>query len=68
MQTLPMQVNVGPGESRGYTYYAHPANKETTSLVWDDGNIVVNPRNGLYGAVVVGPRGSQYRAMPSAAL
>ena len=52
---------VAPGESRTYTYYAHPANKETTSLVWDGGNIVVNPRNGLYGAIVVGPRGSQYR-------
>ncbi|MFO0733223.1 MAG: hypothetical protein U0361_20105 [Nitrospiraceae bacterium] len=52
---------VGPGESRNYTYYAHPANKETTSLVWDGGNIVVNPRNGLYGAIVIGPKGSQYR-------
>jgi len=52
---------IGPGESRAYTYYAHPANKETTSLVWDGGNVVVNPRNGLYGAVVVGPKGSQYR-------
>ena len=52
---------VAPGGSRTYTYYAHPGNKETTSLVWDGGNIVTNPRNGLYGAVVVGPRGSQYR-------
>ena len=52
---------VAPGESRTYTYYAHPANKETTSLVWDGGNIVVNPRNGLYGAIVIGPKGSQYR-------
>jgi hypothetical protein len=52
---------VGPGESRLYTYYAHPSNKETTSLVWDGGNIVVNPRNGLYGAVIIGPKGSQYR-------
>ena len=25
------------------------------------GNIVVNPRNGLYGAIIVGPKGSQYR-------
>jgi len=52
---------IGPGESRGYTYYAHPSNKETTSLVWDGGNIVVNPRNGLYGAIIIGPKGSQYR-------
>jgi FtsP/CotA-like multicopper oxidase with cupredoxin domain len=52
---------IGPGESRNYTYYAHPSNKETTSLVWDGGNIVVNPRNGLYGAIIIGPKGSQYR-------
>ncbi len=52
---------IGPGERRAYTYYAHPLNKETTSLVWDGGNIVVNPRNGLYGAIIVGPKGSQYR-------
>ncbi|THJ25138.1 MAG: hypothetical protein CAF45_002100 [Nitrospira sp. CG24E] len=57
----PGDQTIGPGESRTYTYYAHPANKETTSLVWDGGNIVVNPRNGLYGAVVIGPKGSQYR-------
>ncbi len=57
----PGDQTIAPGESRAYTYYAHPANKETTSLVWDGGNIVVNPRNGLYGAVIVGPRGSQYR-------
>ncbi len=57
----PGDQTIGPGESRTYTYYAHPANGETTSLVWDGGNIVTNPRNGLYGAIVVGPRGSQYR-------
>ncbi|HZS11956.1 MAG TPA: hypothetical protein VFA38_06880, partial [Nitrospirales bacterium] len=57
----PGDQTIAPGESRTYTYYAHPENKETTSLVWDGGNIVTNPRNGLFGAVVVGPRGSQYR-------
>jgi len=57
----PGDQTIGPGESRTYTYYAHPANKETTSLVWDGGNIVTNPRNGLYGAVVIGPKGSKYR-------
>ena len=57
----PGDQTIGPGESRTYTYYAHPANKETTSLVWDGGNVVVNPRNGLYGAVIIGPKGSQYR-------
>ncbi|MBI4400491.1 MAG: multicopper oxidase domain-containing protein [Nitrospirae bacterium] len=57
----PGDQTIGPGESRTYTYYAHPDNKETTSLVWDGGNIVTNPRNGLYGAVIVGPKGSKYR-------
>ena len=30
-------------------------------MVWDGGNVVVNPRNGLYGAIIIGPKGSQYR-------
>ncbi len=57
----PGDQTIGPGGNRTYTFYAHPENKETTSLVWDGGNIVTNPRNGLYGAVIVGPRGSKYR-------
>ena len=27
----------------------------------DWGNVMTNPRNGLFGAVVVGPKGSKYR-------
>src|SRR6266498_3818070 len=57
----PGDQTIGPGESRTYTYYAHPFNGEITSLVWDFGNVMVNPRNGLFGAVVVGPKGSKYR-------
>lgn len=57
----PGDQTVAPGKSRTYTFYAHPANGEITSLVWDGGNIVTNPRNGLFGAVIVGPKGSQYR-------
>ena len=57
----PGDQTVGAGESRTYTYYAHPDNKETTSLVWDGANIVTNPRNGLFGAIIVGPKGSKYR-------
>jgi len=57
----PGDQTIGSGESRTYTYYAHPDNKETTSLVWDGANVVNNPRNGLFGAVIVGPRGSKYR-------
>ncbi|TLY33341.1 MAG: hypothetical protein E6K62_06865, partial [Nitrospirae bacterium] len=57
----PGDQTIGPGGSRTYTYYAHPFNGEITSLVWDFGNVMVNPRNGLFGAVVVGPKGSKYR-------
>ena len=52
---------IGPGGSRTYTYYAHPFNGEITSLVWDWGNVMLNPRDGLFGAIVVGPKGSKYR-------
>jgi len=57
----PGDQTIGPGGSRTYTYYAHPFNGEITSLVWDFGNVMVNPRNGLFGAIVVGPKGSKYR-------
>ncbi|MFQ5991998.1 MAG: hypothetical protein ACE5NA_06130, partial [Nitrospiraceae bacterium] len=57
----PGNQTVASGKSRTYTFYAHPDNGEITSLVWDGGNIVTNPRNGLFGAVIVGPKGSQYR-------
>lgn len=52
---------VAPGESRAYTFYAHPEYKEATALIRDFGNPLTNPRNGLYGAIVIGPRGSKYR-------
>jgi hypothetical protein len=52
---------IAPGENRTYTYYADPFLGEITSLVWDWGNVMVNPRNGLFGAVVIGPKGSKYR-------
>ncbi|MDP9131543.1 MAG: hypothetical protein M3M98_00210, partial [Nitrospirota bacterium] len=57
----PGDQTVAPGGEREYTYYADPFNGETTSLVWDWGNVMTNPRNGLFGAVVVGPKGSKYR-------
>ncbi len=52
---------VGPGESRTYTYYADPFFGEIGSLVWDWGNPMLNPRNGLFGALIIGPKGSAYR-------
>ncbi len=52
---------VKPGGSRTYTYYADPFNGETQTLVWDWGNVALNPRNGLFGAIIIGPKGSKYQ-------
>ncbi len=57
----PGDQTIGPGESRTYTYYADPFIGEISSLVWDWGNVMLNPRNGLFGALIVGPKGSKYR-------
>jgi FtsP/CotA-like multicopper oxidase with cupredoxin domain len=51
---------VAPGTTRTYTYYAHPEIGEATGLVRDWGDVLRNPRLGLYGAIVVGPRGARY--------
>ena len=51
---------VEPGETRTYTYFAHPEVGETTALIRDWGNVLENPGLGLYGAIVVGPRGAAY--------
>lgn len=51
---------VAPGETRTYRYYAHPQVGETVALVQDRGNMLGNPALGLYGAIVVGPRGATY--------
>lgn len=57
----PGDQTIAPGESRIYTYYADPFLGETASLVWDWGNVMTNPRSGLFGAVIIGPKGAQYR-------
>jgi FtsP/CotA-like multicopper oxidase with cupredoxin domain len=57
----PGDQTIGPGQSRTYTFYAHPQYGETAALVWDWGNFINNVRDGLFGAIVVGPRGSKYR-------
>ncbi|HNA48004.1 MAG TPA: hypothetical protein PK312_12525, partial [Nitrospira sp.] len=57
----PGEQTVAPGESRVYTFYADPFIGETASLVWDWGNVMTNPRNGLYGGIVIGPKGATYR-------
>jgi FtsP/CotA-like multicopper oxidase with cupredoxin domain len=57
----PGDQTVGPGQSRVYTYYAPPEYGETAALVWDWGNFINNVRDGLFGAIIVGPKGSTYR-------
>ena len=49
-----------PGETRTYTFYAHPEVGTTVALVRDWGNVLQNPGLGLYGAIVVGPCGATY--------
>jgi FtsP/CotA-like multicopper oxidase with cupredoxin domain len=51
---------VAPGKTHGYTFYAHPDVGETVALVTDRADPVRNPRMGLYGAIIVGPRGTKY--------
>lgn len=57
----PGDQTIGPGESRTSTYYADPFIGENQSLVWDGGDILKNKRDGLFGAVIIGPKGSTYR-------
>jgi len=52
---------VEPGGERTYTYYAHPELGVNSALIRDWGNVLINPRDGLYGAVVIAPRGSKFR-------
>jgi hypothetical protein len=49
-----------PGGTRTYTYFAHPEIGETVALVRDWGDVLTNPRLGLYGAIVIGPEGATY--------
>ncbi len=57
----PGDQTIGPGESKLYTFYAHPEIGENGSLVRDWGNILKNHRDGLFGAMIIGPKGSSYR-------
>jgi hypothetical protein len=52
---------IKPGGKKSYTYYAHPEIGVNSALIRDWGNVLINPRDGLYGAVVITPRGSTYR-------
>ncbi|HZC80250.1 MAG TPA: hypothetical protein VE222_00790, partial [Nitrospiraceae bacterium] len=57
----PGDQTVAPGQSRTFTYYAHPQYGELAAMVQDWGNVVENPRNGLFGSIIIGPKGSTYR-------
>jgi hypothetical protein len=57
----PGDQTVAPGQSRTYTFYAPPQYGATAALVWDWGNFINNVRDGLFGAIIVGPKGSKYR-------
>jgi len=57
----PGDQSIAPGKSKTYTYYAPPQYGETAALVWDWGNFINNVRDGLYGAIIVGPKGATYR-------
>ena len=57
----PPNQAVNPGQTKTYTYYAHPEYGELAALIQDWGNVIENPRNGLFGAIIVGPKGSTYR-------
>jgi hypothetical protein len=51
---------VPPDAVGGYTFFAHPEVGETAALLRDTGNVLENPRLGLYGAVIVGAPGTSY--------
>jgi hypothetical protein len=51
---------VGPGQTRTYTFFAHPEIGETVALIRDWGDVLTNPGLGLYAAVVVGPRDARF--------
>ena len=51
---------VPPDAVGGYTFFAHPEVGETAVLLRDTGNVLENPRLGLYGAVIVGAPGTRY--------
>jgi FtsP/CotA-like multicopper oxidase with cupredoxin domain len=57
----PGDQTVAPGKSKTYTFYAHEDYGLNGGLIWDFGNLTGNVRDGLYGGVIIGPRGSVYR-------
>ncbi|MDP6712745.1 MAG: multicopper oxidase domain-containing protein, partial [Nitrospinaceae bacterium] len=52
---------VAPGKSKLYTFYAHQDYNINGALLWDFGDLTGNVRDGLFGGIIIGPRGSVYR-------
>ena len=57
----PGDQTVAQGSSKTYTYYAHPDYGRTGTVIWDFGNLTGNVRDGLFGGIIIGPKGSVYR-------
>jgi hypothetical protein len=57
----PGDQTVAPGKSKVYTFYAAKDYNINGALLWDFGNLTTNVRDGLYGGIIIGPRGSVYR-------
>ena len=57
----PGDQTVAPGKSKTYTFYAHKDYNINGALLWDFGNLTTNVRDGLFGGIIIGPRGSVYR-------
>ncbi len=57
----PGDQTVAPGKSKVFTFYAAKDYNINGALIWDFGNLTTNVRDGLYGGIIIGPRGSVYR-------
>ena len=57
----PGDQTVAPAKSKVFTVYAHKDYGINGALIWDFGNLTTNVRDGLYGGIIIGPRGSVYR-------
>ena len=57
----PGDQTVAPGKSKTYTFFAHHDYNVNAALIWDFGNLTTNVRDGMFGAIIIGPRGSVYR-------
>jgi manganese oxidase len=57
----PGDQTVAPGKTKNYEFFADPGFKINGSLIWDFGNLTTNLRDGMFGGIIIGPRGSVYR-------